>query len=672
VTSSRRLARRVPTGLLAAAVALAAGATMLAASPASPAHAVTAVPAVWTPVPSGATAASGPDGRVGAAMAYDGATADDVMFGGVTDDGTAPSANDTWVWNGTGWRQLHLATSPSPRTAATMAYDAAAEQLMLFGGGNGTADGTLATQSDTWVLTGTTWKQLHPARTPLARLAAAMAYDPGNGTVVLFGGADAAGDSLGDTWVWNGHTWSQADPAHSPGRRVDAMMASDPATGDVVLFGGVGGSGQAMSDTWIWDGADWSQLTPSVSPPARSSGVLDFDASLGSVVLTGGAGDAGAAASVLAAPASQAATSSPADASGLLADTWTFDGSTWSPLPVSGSAPEVSLASGAFDVASSQFVVFGGAGPTGPPVPSTSLLSGGGVVLTRLAGADRTGTALAISQAGFAAGTAKAVVLARNDVITDALTGGPLAGFEGGPLLLTDPQSLTPSVGAEIKRLLPRGGPVYLLGGSAALSPAVSAQLTAAGYQVQRIAGADRYSTAVAIADAMGHPTTVFEAAASDVADALSGVPAAILSGAPILLTNGSRPAAATTAYLDTDEPAARYALGGPAAAADPGATPIIGIDRYATSALIASTFFAAPAVVGVANGVTGADALAAGVYVGLHGGPLLLVPPSGSLPPSIASYLSTTKAGVTTVSVFGGPVAVTQQLADLVGVALR
>jgi hypothetical protein len=260
-------------------------------------------------------------------------------------------------------------------------------------------------------------------------------------------------------------------------------------------------------------------------------------------------------------------------------------------------------------------------------------------------------------------------VLVRDDVLADGLTGGPLAAFERGPLLLTDPHSLTAETRLEISRVLPAGGSIFLLGGMSAIAPAIETELTAAGYRVERIAGADRFSTAVAIATAMGTPSTVFEVAATDIPDALSGVPAAIRDAAPILLTNGSRPDPATTAYLDTHNPGKRYALGAPAVAADPTATPISGPDRYATSALIASTIFRSPLVVGVAAG--NADALAAGAYVGTAGGPLLLVPPSGVLPPESVTYLASATSTATGVTAFGGLAALDQAMLDQVGVAL-
>ncbi|HXR41824.1 MAG TPA: cell wall-binding repeat-containing protein, partial [Acidothermaceae bacterium] len=102
-----------------------------------------------------------------------------------------------------------------------------------------------------------------------------------------------------------------------------------------------------------------------------------------------------------------------------------------------------------------------------------------------------------------------------------------------------------------------------------------------------------------------------------------------------------------------------RYALGGPAAAADPGATPLAGADRFETSALIASTFFSSPQTIGVATGSNFPDALGAGPDLGAKQAPLLLMPSSATLSTSLAAYLTNAGATVTTGLVFGGKTAV-------------
>ena len=74
-----------------------------------------------------------PATRIQAAAAYDAATSSVVLFGG---QGTSSGRllGDTWTWNGTIWTQQAPASSPSARDGAAMAYDVATGNVMLFGG----------------------------------------------------------------------------------------------------------------------------------------------------------------------------------------------------------------------------------------------------------------------------------------------------------------------------------------------------------------------------------------------------------------------------------------------------------------------------------------------------------------------------------------------------------
>jgi hypothetical protein len=102
-----------------------------------------------------------------------------------------------------------------------------------------------------------------------------------------------------------------------------------------------------------------------------------------------------------------------------------------------------------------------------------------------------------------------------------------------------------------------------------------------------------------------------------------------------------------------------RYAVGGQAAAADPTATAVVGGDRYATAALVATTLFTGPTTFGAALGTNYPDALAGAAHIGALGGPLLLVAGSGPLPSSTILYLNGAKATITGGFLYGGPAAV-------------
>ncbi|MGQ0617971.1 MAG: cell wall-binding repeat-containing protein [Acidimicrobiia bacterium] len=287
----------------------------------------------------------------------------------------------------------------------------------------------------------------------------------------------------------------------------------------------------------------------------------------------------------------------------------------------------------------------------------------GGQLVTRLSGPDRIETAIAASQDRFGADAAGAVVVARADAFPDALAGAPLAADRSGPLLLTGSAGLDARTATEIDRALPAGGAVHVLGGSAALSPAVSDALVASGYNVVLYDGADRYETAAIIATAgLDTPGTVLLATGTGFADALAGGAAAANVGAAVLLTNGSVMPAATASYLALNPPTARFALGGPAAAADPTATPLVGTDRYHTSRLVAEEFFVDVALrtAGFASGVNFPDGLAGGAHVArsANPGPLLLVQPD-AVPATVGEYLTARRAAIESGFLYGGPIAV-------------
>jgi len=270
----------------------------------------------------------------------------------------------------------------------------------------------------------------------------------------------------------------------------------------------------------------------------------------------------------------------------------------------------------------------------------------------RVAGTDRLATAVAVSQNSFPAGNAGAVVLARGDDYPDALVGGPLAAAKNAPLLLTEGSTLPAATATELKRVLPAGGTVYVLGGTSAVPVSVATQLTGFGYKVVRYFGANRYATAVAVAKALGSPTTVLLATGTNFPDALAAGPAAAHVHGAILLTDGSAVPTETATYLAGAH--VTYAVGGPAAAAAPSATAILGSDRYATAAAVATKFFPTSAVVGVATGASFPDALAGGAQLALMGGPLLLSS-LGSVPASTSSYLNADHSVLTNVYVYGG-----------------
>ena len=291
--------------------------------------------------------------------------------------------------------------------------------------------------------------------------------------------------------------------------------------------------------------------------------------------------------------------------------------------------------------------------------------------VARIAGSDRHHTAVLTSQARYREGEAGAVVLSRSDEFADALAGTPLAARRGGPLLLTPSASLLPVTMQEIERVLPPGGTVYLLGGEAALAPTVADSLRAAGFQVERLSGANRFETAVAIATEVGSTQAILLTTGLNFPDALAAGAAASANGGVVVLSADQTPHPATLAYLADHPGVPQYAIGGPAVAAHPTAQAVSGPTRHDTAVLVAEEFFSAPEVAGIARSDLYADALGGGAHIGGLGGPLLLTP-TDALPAVVEQHLTANAPSLRGAFLYGGQSAISSQVEQAVEAAIE
>lgn len=287
----------------------------------------------------------------------------------------------------------------------------------------------------------------------------------------------------------------------------------------------------------------------------------------------------------------------------------------------------------------------------------------------RIAGSNRYGTAIEISQQGWLQG-ADTVVLARGDEYADALAGVPLAYQLDAPILLTRTNLLTPATKAEILRL--GASKVIILGGTGAVSDAVAQELIVMGLTVERISGSGRYDTAAAIARKMaqgGSFNTAYIAVGTDFADALSSSAYAAMSGCPILLVKtNSIPAPTTQAFTELWI-SKTVVIGGSGVISDtvfnqlPGSQRISGSNRYNTAIALAERFLPAETSrVFIATGTDFPDAIAGGVLAAKYNSGVLLV--RGDLPApnqAVQDFLQSKNIGF--ASIFGGSGAVSAKL---------
>ncbi|WP_190276706.1 cell wall-binding repeat-containing protein [Catenulispora acidiphila] len=325
--------------------------------------------------------------------------------------------------------------------------------------------------------------------------------------------------------------------------------------------------------------------------------------------------------------------------------------------------------------------------PPAPPAVGTRLVQ-------RLGGLDRIGTGITVSRSGWSSWQnrfpyggqlpAGAVVLARSDGFSDALAGVPLAAHVNGPLLLTGGSALDLTVEHEITRVLqPHAGKtVYLLGGTAALSPAVQQRLVQLGYTVQRYSGLDRFGTALDIARrGLNDPAKIVVATGMDYPDALAAGPYASsvlgTSGheAAVVLSQGGTLDPATAGYISSrlNSSSAQaptvVTVGGAAGHAVDAAFPALaghelklqGQNRYQTANAVASQFTSASRV-GVATGTGYADALTGGALAAARHFPIVLTTPAG-LDPAGREAIARFWSQLSGAYLFGGTTALSDQV---------
>jgi putative cell wall-binding protein len=201
-----------------------------------------------------------------------------------------------------------------------------------------------------------------------------------------------------------------------------------------------------------------------------------------------------------------------------------------------------------------------------------------GLAVTRVGGATRVETSVAAAQATHP--DADHVVLVRaypdagqpdGQAYADLLAAGPFAAENGWPILMTTSDALHPAVAAHLEDADVED--VTIVGGPAAVSEGVEASLAALGVDVDRVAGTNRFATAVELAEARGFASA---ADADRLVIAESGGRADVWgpgfaatahsarNDAPVLLTAGPEIPAETLAFLTGDLPA-NLQDGGPA-----------------------------------------------------------------------------------------------------------
>ncbi len=287
----------------------------------------------------------------------------------------------------------------------------------------------------------------------------------------------------------------------------------------------------------------------------------------------------------------------------------------------------------------------------------------GDLVKDRVFGENRYDTAVKISQQSYPE-TAPVVYVANGQNYPDALSAGPAAAFEGGPLLLVTPSAAPAGVIAEIERLAPAR--IVVVGGTPSVDEAVFTQLSGLADDIVRLAGADRFETSRLVAEeAFGDAGAdrAYVATGLKFPDALAAGGAAGAYDAPVILVNGTGPSldAATADLLDELGITETRVLGGIETVSEgifegidslTDAARLAGSNRFETARAINSDAFNSADRAFLATGENFPDALAGSAWAGSLGAPLYTVA-QNCVPGGVLDDLEA--LGVTHVTLLGG-----------------
>lgn len=246
----------------------------------------------WTNV-TGAVGTA-PARRAGAGMAFDASLGGLVLVAGRTSN---LLYRDDWSFTGTAWVNLTPAlqntTNFPPRLYnLSLGADATDGSVVLFGGLTYTA-GSYVPYNGTWQYASGTWTELSAGSHPSARSSASIAWDAAASELVLTGGDGPTGGEQGDVWTFSSGVWSLLAPGAgaAPSARSGSVLVPGAVSGSTVdgyllLFGGQNSRSAALGDSWVFGSAPLTATVVSASPP-----VVDLGQSSNlSVLVFGGSG----------------------------------------------------------------------------------------------------------------------------------------------------------------------------------------------------------------------------------------------------------------------------------------------------------------------------------------------------------------------------------------------
>lgn len=247
----------------------------------------------------------------------------------------------------------------------------------------------------------------------------------------------------------------------------------------------------------------------------------------------------------------------------------------------------------------------------------------------RISGDNRYKTACQIAAKGWQ--TSGCAILVTGNNYPDALAATPLSKKYDAPILLTEKDKLNADTLKTLKEL--KVSRVIIIGSTGVVSTAVENNLKSNKIAVQRVAGVNRYETALEVAKLIGVNKGIFVVDGNNFGDALAVGPIAANLGIPIILTDKRNLDPKVESYLKANKISKSYVIGDNSVISDtvvnklPNTERILGADIYARNKTVLQRFknvldFSEAYV---ATGTNFPDALAGGALASKKINPLIL-----------------------------------------------
>jgi hypothetical protein len=248
--------------------------------------------------------------------------------------------------------QWHLQTGlspvPPPGDAPSMSYDTARKLTFCLPSSPVNTNLTRPFPG-IWRWGGIGWTPPSDASSTERQWPVAIAFDTARGVLVLYclntHDPDTDPFASGITWEWSGSIWRLAS-TNGPPNRDDMGIAFDSHRGRTVVFGGaLGLAGVLVPWTWEWDGIQWRVIATNWPSP-RQYTAMAYDAKRRVTVLFGGV-------------------DGPRSSDPPRRDTWTWNGTNWTPVSVAGPTARYKHAM-AYDSVRERVLLYGGTDRTEP------------------------------------------------------------------------------------------------------------------------------------------------------------------------------------------------------------------------------------------------------------------------------------------------------------------